>query len=524
MFGDGVNIASRLQDLAEPDTICISDVVYRDVAKKLTLGTVVSLGRPKLKNIAERFPVYALLHEKPQGFRQTVRVQCLKLKQWRRPLQVGAAVLVLAWAGGVTIRSFYLASPKEQPQTGTPTDSTSLPLPNKPSIVVLPFVNMSNDPEQEYFSDGITEDLTSDLSRISSLFVISRNTAFTYKGKAVKLSEVSRELGIRYVVEGSVRKAGEQVRITTQLIDATTDSHLWSDRYDRPIKDIFAIQDEIRQKIVLALKVRLAPEEQARFQTAPTNNLEAYDFYLRGFESLLGGIYKNEVSTQTRQMFEKAIELDPQYATAYAMLGDTYLLEWFFQWRQPQVQSLERAFALAQRAVALDDTLPLPHAILGLVYVWKKQHEQGLVEAKRAVTLDPNFAVGYAQLGNVLAFVGQPEEGVKALEQAMRLNPRYPDLDLFTLAFAYRVAGRYEEALALGKKFQARQPDYGPTHFHLAVCYAELDRLEEARAEGAEILRLNPNFSVERFKNFWPMKDTAVMESTLAALRKAGLK
>jgi adenylate cyclase len=299
---------------------------------------------------------------------------------------------------------------------------------------------------------------------------------------------------------------------------------LWSERYDRPLREIFALQDETRQKIVTALKVKLTPEEHKRLQRAPTNNLEAYDFYLRGSESFRRAFFKNETFAPARQMLEKAIELDPQYAAAYALLGHTYTIDWFFQRSRDPSQSLEQAFAMAQRAVALDDSPPQPHSILGHVYLWKKQHEQAIVEAERAIALDPNNAEGYLFLGTILTFAGRPQEGIAALEQATRLNPQYPDIYLIQLAWAYRVAGRYEEALALGKKFQARQPDYGPIHFHLAICYAELDRLEEARAEGAEILRFNPNFSVERFKDFWPMKDPAVMEHTLAALRKAGLK
>src|SRR5882672_1873372 len=296
-------------------------MVYRDVAKKLDLGTVVSLGRPKLKNIAERFQVYALLLQPPSGVRQTLHIQWLKLKQKRRTVQAAAVVmLLLLGAGAVTLRTRYFSS------------LPALPLPDKPSIVVLPFVNMSEDPKQDYFSDGLTEDLTSDLSQVSSLFVISRNSAFTYKGKAVKLPEVSRELGVRYVVEGSVRKAGDQVRITAQLVDAAQDQHLWSERYDRPLTEIFALQDEIRQKIVTALRVKLTPEEQERFQRAPTNNLEAYDYYLRGLESFLRALYerKKEANAQARQMFEKAIELDPKYAGAYAGLGQTYFIDWVY--------------------------------------------------------------------------------------------------------------------------------------------------------------------------------------------------
>jgi len=321
----GVNIASRLQDLAEPDTIYISDVVYRDVAQKVALDTVISLGRPKLKNIAQRFPVYALLSESPKGLRQTLRIQRLKLSHW-----VGTARLswpgvilvgVLLIVGTLVAVRYFPPRPFSTQDSALRTEAAPavLPLPGKPSIVVLPFVNMSKDPEQEYFSDGLTEDLTSELSKISSLFVISRNSAFTYKGKALKLPQVSRELGVQYVLEGSVRKADGQVRITAQLVDATHDQPLWSERYDRPLKDIFALQDEIRQKIVLALRVKLTTEEHARFQRYPTTNLEAYDAFLRGYEDFFH--FTTDAHARARPLFERAVALDPQYAAAYAMLA-----------------------------------------------------------------------------------------------------------------------------------------------------------------------------------------------------------
>src|SRR5712692_3190143 len=446
VFGDGVNIASRLQELAEPDTICISDMVYRDVAKKLVLGAVVSLGRPKLKNIAQRFPIYVLLSELPRGWRQALRMQWLKISKVGTAHPTLRALLLLSGLlliAGAVITLLYPSLPTfiihHSSFTIQEAQPPLLPLPDKPSIVVLPFVNMSEDPKQEYFSDGLTEDLTSDLSQISSLFVISRNSAFTYKGKAVKLPEVSRELGVRYVLEGSVRKAGDQVRITAQLIDSTQDQHLWSERYDRPLTEIFALQDEIRQKIMTALKVKLTPEEHERFQRAPTDNLEAYDFVLRGTEAFLRAFseVKKELNAQARQMFEKAIELDPQYAGAYAMLGWTYFFDWFFQWNPNRAQSLERAFELAQRAVALDDSLPLPHWTLSRVYLWQKQHEQAIAEAERAIALDPNDADGYWNLGNTLAFVGRPEEAIGLYEKALRLNPHYPAFYLLDLGDAY---------------------------------------------------------------------------------------
>jgi TolB-like protein/class 3 adenylate cyclase/Flp pilus assembly protein TadD len=517
VFGDGVNIASRLQALAEPDTICISDIVYRDVSKKLDLGTVVSLGKPKLKNIAERFAVYMLLSAPPKGIRQTLGVQSLKLsRRVGTAHRVAAMVVVLALVstGAIAIRERYFSAPP------------SLPLPDKPSIVVLPFDNMSNDPEQEYFSDGITEDITTDLSQVSSLFVISRNSAFTYKGKAAKVQDVSRELGVRYVLEGSVRRSDNQVRITAQLIDATTGEHLWSERYDRPLKDIFTLQDEIRQKLVTALKVKLTPEEQARFKHAPTNNLEAYDYFLRGQESSLRALWegKKEANVQARQLVEKAIELDPQYAGAYAGLGATYWLDVFYSWTKDRAQALEQAFAMSQRAAALDDSLSLPHRMLGHIYLRKEQHDQAVAEAERAIALDPNYADAYMTLGSILPFAGRPEDAIGVMEKAMRLNPRYPPSYLSTLGFAYTVAGRYEEALVPLQKSLTLAPNFAPAHLTLAACYAELGRLEEARVEVAESLRLMPHWSQEDARRNLPYKDPAVLERLLTAWRKAGLK
>ncbi|MBI3300672.1 MAG: adenylate/guanylate cyclase domain-containing protein, partial [Deltaproteobacteria bacterium] len=530
VFGDGVNIASRLQELAESDSICLSQVVYQEVEQKLSLGRVVSLGQPKLKNIVQRFPVYMLCPEPSGSGPQILRVWGLHLIRGAGTTHRNrvVAVIGLLLTAGIIGAIWYLSLPTLSTQDSALRAQVqlALPLPDKPSILVLPFTNMSGDPEQEYFSDGLTEDLASDLSRISSLFVISRNTAFTYKGKAVKLPEVSRELGILYVVEGSVRKAGDHVRITAQLIDATQDHPLWSERYDRPLKDVFALQDEIRQKIVTALRVKLTAEEQARFQRAPTNNLEAYDYYLRGLESLLRAANeaKKEANEQARQMFEKAVVLDPGYAAAYAGLGWTYRHDWLFQWNKDRTQALDRAFELAQKAIALDDALPVSHQLLGYVYLWKKQHEQAIVEAGRAIALDPNDAEGYITLGASLVYAGRPEEGIRLIERAMRLNPQYPVWYLLALGFAYRVAGQYEEAIAPLKKALTLTPNFGPAHFNLAACYAELDRLEEALAEVAELRRLDPNVSLEAARQNLPYKDPAVLERYLAALRKAGLK
>ena len=380
---------------------------------------------------------------------------------------------------------------------------------------------MSADPEQEYFSDGITEDLTTALSQISSLFVIARNSAFTYKGKAVKVQDVSKELGVQYVLEGSVRRDNDQVRITAQLIDATTGYHLWSEQYDRPLKDIFALQDEIVQKIVTTLKLQLTLQEQGYLVRKTTDNLEAYDTYLRGLDSY--NRFTKEAMAQARQMFEKAIELDPQYAEAYARLGGTHALDWTWQWSQDP-QSLEQAFALAQKAIALDDSLSTAHSVLGFVYAAKKQYERSITEGERAITLAPSDAEGYAQLGIILNFAGRPEETIRLVEKAIRLNPRYPAQYLGILGQAYTLTRQYEEAIPLLKRSISRNPNLLASYFFLAVSYSESSQEEEARVAAAEILRISPNFSLEGYQQRVHYKDPAVLERFVTALRKAGLK
>jgi adenylate cyclase len=501
VFGDGVNVASRLQNLTEPDTICISDVVYRDVAQKISLGTVISLGRPKLKNIAQRFPVYALLSESPKGLRQTLRIQRLKLSR-----RVGTVVFVLVslLLLGVIVTLLYPSLPTlithHSSLITQEAQPPLLPLPDKPSIVVLPFDNMSKDPEQDYFSNGITEVLTSDLSRISSLFVIARNTAFTYKGKAANIQDIGKELGVRYALEGSVQKANDQVRIVTQLVDTTTGGHIWSERYDRPLKDIFALQDEIVQKIVTTLRLQLTLEEQGYIMRKHTDNLEAYDSFLRGVEYF--GRFTKETIAQERQMYEKALALDPQYAEAYVWLGRTYWREWVFRW-SADPQTLERALALAQQAVALDDSLPEAHSLLSVAYGQHQQYEQAIMEGERAIALDPNNAESYATQADVLNYAGRPAEALRAVEQAMRLNPRYPPWYLNELGWAYLSTGRYAEAIATLKETISRSPNFIVAHLNLALSYLQqwlsqqspgAQTLEPAVAAIQRALALNDSF------------------------------
>jgi adenylate cyclase len=387
---------------------------------------------------------------------------------------------------------------------------------------VLPFANMSGDPEQEYFSDGMTETLITDLSKISGLFVIARNSTFTYKGKAVKVDQIGRELGVRHVLEGSVQRAEQRVRINAQLIDVTTGGHVWADRYDRQLQDIFTLQDEITQKIAFALKVKLTPEEQERFRRAPTDNLEAYDYFLRGTTYVLH--YTKDDNAQARQLYEKALELDPKYAGAYALLGFTYFQDWICQW-SADPQNPERALELVQKAIVLNDSLSLSHSILGQLYLWKnRQHERALAELERAVALAPNNADAYVGLGWILLQAGKPEEAIEALEKSMRLDPHYPVHCLIFLGEAYYWLGRYEEAIAAEKKALLRNPDDLGAHLRLAVFYSEIGRKEEAQVELAESLRLSPNYSLEVVRQITPYRDPADLERVLTALRKAGLK
>jgi adenylate cyclase len=356
---------------------------------------------------------------------------------------------------------------------------------------------MSKDSEQDYFSNGITEVLTSDLSRISSLFVIARNTAFSYKGKSVNVQDVGKELGVRYVLEGSVQRAGEQVRIVAQLIDTTTGNHLWSERYDRPFKDIFALQDVIVQKIVTTLKLQLTLREQGWIVRKRTDNLEAYDYVLRGVEYFWRAT--QEAVAQAQQMFEKAVELDPRYAEAYAWLGVTYYRKWIWRW-SVDPQTLEHAFALAQRANALDDSLPVAQSLLSLVYARKQQYDHAVAEGERAITLDPNNADSYAWQAEVLNVAGRSEEALKVVEQAMRLNPRYPPYYLTQLGVAYHLTGRYAEAVATLKEAISRSPAHFGAPLYLALSYmsqwafqqnADVRTLEEASAVAQGVIVLN---------------------------------
>jgi len=473
--------------------------------------------------ISEAALVYCIVEARKAVGDDGGKQQLIKTQQgrgYRFIASVTTVVQLVASSQSSTVSKHKAEAERSQPITEN-WQLTTPALPDKPSVAVLPFTNLNADPTQDYFSDGLTEDLITDLAKLSGLFVIARHSVFLYKGKTVRVEEVGRELGVQYVLEGSVRKADDQVRVTAQLVDAATGYHLWAERYDRPWQDIFALQDELREKIITALKVKLLPEEQARFQRAPTANLEAYDYYLRGVES-----YRRltpEANAQAQQMFARALALDPHYAAAHAFLSLTYMAQWVLLWsHDPQI--VEQALASVRRALSLDDSLSGAHSILSWVLVYKNLYAQAIAATERARALDSNDADSCSFMAQTLNFAGRPEDARGLLETAIRLNPHYPAQYIYTLGWAHLLLGQHEQAIPALQKAIALRPDWGPPHFFLVISYSALDRSEEAHAEAAELLRIAPNFSLEIIRQRLPYKDPTVLEQQLAALRKAGLK
>src|SRR6266849_366144 len=408
IYGDGVNIAARLESLAVPGGICISGKVHDEVRSKLPLG-YEDLGEQSVKNIAEPVRVYRVLPETggapPRKTRRVAR------KYLRRGVfsMVGLAIIA---ATIIFVQHLSLRPPAPSasiPSTQTP----ALTLPDKPSIAVLPFTNLSGDPQEEYFSDGITGDIITALSRSPDLFVIDRASSFSYKGKPIRVREVSRQLGVKYVLEGGVQKAAGQLRVTAQLVDATTGAELWAERYDRPLRDIFSVQDELVRGIVTTMGLQLVLWDRTGLQRLRgTDNLEAYDYDLRGWEHFFMGT--REGFPKAREMWEKAIQLDPKYAEAYAEVGFTYLFEGRTFQSTGSSQAFDQAYQWAQKAIALNDSEPRAFMLLGVIDLMKRRYDQAISEAQRAVALAPNLADGYFWLGRILNFSGRPKEAVAA--------------------------------------------------------------------------------------------------------------
>jgi adenylate cyclase len=520
IYGDGVNIAARLEALADPGGICVSKTAFDQIESKLPLGYEY-LGDQKVKNIPKPVGAYRVLMEP----RVTVAGRKEKEKAmpvWQRKVILGGGVALVLVVIAALIWNFYFRPP---PMEVASVERMAFPLPDKPSIAVLPFVNLSKEPEQEYLADGITENIITALSNISEMFVIARNSTFTYKGRPVKVQQVAEELGVRYVLEGSVQKAGDRVRVTAQLVDATTGHHLWAKRYDRDIRELFALQDEITQKIVVELQVELIQGEGAR-RPGSTQSLEAWEHGVKA--TSLFQRFTKEDNAKARELFEQAIKVDPEYAFAWTMLAWTHWIDANFGFSESRADSFKRAVELAKKAVALDDTQPNVHALLGGIHLFRRQYEKAIAEGERAIALGPNDATSHVLLAHTMHYAGRFEEAITLAKKAMRLTPYYPAWYLSILAQSCRMAGRYEEALAAYKQLldRSRKGEVPPlwAHIGLAVTYMELGLEEEARAHAAEVMRIDPNFSLESWSKADFFKDPAHFERLLDTLRKAGLK
>jgi adenylate cyclase len=477
IYGDGVNIAARLESLAEAGGICISGSAYEQIENKLPLRYDY-LGEHQVKNIVKPVRVY--------------RAQIESEAVTRKPLETASK------------------------------DKMALPLPDKPSIAVLPFVNMSDDPKQEFFSDGMTEEIITALSKSPYLFVIARQSTFAYKGKPVKVKQVSEELGVRYVLEGSVRRSGEKVRITAQLIDAMTGYHLWAERYDRDLREIFALQDEIALRILKTVHEKLQSGVYLRILGKGAGNIEAF---LKAIEAR-EHFYRTtkEDNAMARRLYEEAIALDPNYSLAYASLAWTHMADiWFGTSKSPK-ESVERAIELGQRAVALDESEATGHSSLGYFYVFARQFDKAVAHAERGLALDSNSSAILFNSGAPLVYSGRPEEAIPLLQKAIRLNPFAPAIFFDTLSTAYRMVGRFDEAVEQAKKGVEREPENHYTHLTLASACISAGHEEEARDAAAEVLKINPMFSLEQLPKIIPFRDRSFMDRTIEDLRKAGLK
>jgi adenylate cyclase len=518
ILGDGVNIAARLESLAEAGGICISGTAFDQVKNKLNLGYKY-LGEQTVKNISEPVRVYRVLMES-EAVGKVIGEKKISPRRWQRPVLALAGILILI-AAAVAVWQFALR-PSPPPVEKADPKKMALPLPDKPSIAVLPFVNMSSDKEQEYLSDGLTENIITGLSKIPRLFVIARNSTFVYKGKGVKVQQVAEDLGVRYVLEGSVQRSGNRVRVTAQLIDALTGNHLWAERYDRDLKDIFAVQDEITMRIMGAMRVKLTEGEQV-LGGKPPRNLEAYLKFLQAQEYNLR--FNIEGNIMGKRLAEEAIALDPEFAGGYAVLAGSYMMDVWLGLSKSPKESLDKAAELAQKAVSLDPKgSSYSYAFLGHLYVLKRDYDKAITEGEKAVALDPGGADAHAWLGMTLNFADRPKEASSLFEKAIRLNPFGPSWYFLNFGNSYRMMGQYQEAITQYKKALRISPNNILAHLNLAGTYSLLGSDEEAHAEAEEVLRLNPKFSLESFAKTLPFKNQAQIDRLVEALRKAGLK
>ncbi|HUE46726.1 MAG TPA: adenylate/guanylate cyclase domain-containing protein [Aestuariivirgaceae bacterium] len=481
IYGDGVNIAARLESLAEPGGVCISGSAHDQAEDKLPLR-YEDLGEQPVKNIKKPVRAYKILIPGPD------------------------AASVTAGARPAPLLKTGEAAP---------------PLADKPSIAILAFDNMSGDPAQDYFSDGISEDIITDLSKLSGLIVIARNSSFAYRGKAVPTRQVAEELGVRYVLEGSVRKSAGRVRITAQLVEAATGQHLWAERYDRDLEEMFALQDAITEEIVTALDVKLVRGEQARLWRKSLRGAPARDCYYQGLDRFWSTSAADLVSA--RRLFEDVVRLEPESPLGYVQIAWTLWVEIFMGWSVDPPRAVETAGRMVQQALVLDDQNPDAHALHGMFLVLARRHDEAIAAAERAVALGPNSAHVTAWQAAILMLSGQPQQAVAVMERAMRLCPLPPALYGNVLGVSYRDCGQYDRAIEVLKQNIARFPDVITSRFALVTVYNAIGRYDEARDVAREIHAIEPRFSLEDYAKRLPFKDRAVVARILEGLREAGL-
>jgi len=480
LMGDGVNIAARLEGIAQPGAICLSEDAYRQVKSRLHLA-ISDLGETRLKNIAEPIRVYSL-----------------------QPENSTAKAAELIGAASSTARA--------------------LSFPDKPSIAVLPFQNMSGDPEQEYFADGMVEDIITALSRFRQLFVIARNSSFVYKGRAVDVKQVSRDLGVRYILEGSVRKAGDRIRITAQLIDASTGAHLWAERFDGGLQDIFDLQDQVTARVVGEIAPKLQQAEIERAKRKPTESLDAYDYFLRGMANV--NQWTKASNDEALRLFYKAIELDSEFGAAYGMAAWCYIWRKLNGWVTDRAQEASEGARLARRAVELgkDDAVALSrggHALAWFV----RDLDNGAAFIDRALALNPNLAAAWNLSGWVRAYRGELDLSIEHHARAMRLSPLDPILYNMHVgtAFAHFLAGRYGEATEWANRALREQPNYPAANRILAASNALAGRMDEAHDALGHLHELDPSLRVSNLSEVFPLRRPEDLAKFAEGLRKAGL-
>jgi adenylate cyclase len=515
LYGDGVNIAARLESLADSGGICVSKTAFDQIETKLPLGYEY-LGEQSVKNIPKPVGVYRVLM-KPEAAGKVIGEKKF-LGRFSRRTAMTAIIVLLVVAGGLVGWNIYLQQSKNVETASI--EKMAFPLPEKPSIAVLPFDNMSGDQNQEYIADGITEYLITNLSKMPDVFVIAKESSFHYKGKSIIVKQVSEELGVRYVLEGSIQKSGDRIRVTAQLIDALKGHHLWAEKYDREMKELFALQDDIVLNILQSLQVQITsfPETFG----AGTKNIEAYLKILKGVKHVYK--YTKEDFITAKKLYNEAIALDPEYAEAYRLLGWVYAQEVWTGFSNDPELSIKRAEESAFKAIELNASLGSPHALLAFINVFfKGQYEDAIAEGEKAIELDPHAAENLSLHSYILTFNNKCERALILAEKAIRLNP-YPQAYYFeALGGALNCLKRSEEAVAAYEKSISLEPNRMWSHADLATIYIQLDREEDARAAVSEVIRINPQASLEFFAKVVPAKTQDELDSYLDLLRKAGL-